>query len=172
MAITGFKAKSILRKTERLLKSKNNSLQIAKNIETVGIIVNEGSEFDFEMLKKLQRDIASSSSNFLVLTCKKTTESYNEFRGVIIKESDFSWNGSIKAVEIQDFLEKPFDMLIDFTNNNQVFNNYLVAKSKAKFKVGYTDIDDRLYDLMISANSEKLFIDELIKYLKILKKLK
>jgi len=171
MALSGLKSKRILKATNRLLRKKNNSLQISKNIKTVGIIVNEGSDFDFDLLKNLQKQIGSGSKNFSVLTCKKTNESHNEFRGVVIKEEDFSWNGSLKSAEVIGFLEKPFDMLIDFTNNVEIYNNYLVAKSKAKFKVGYTNNDERLYDLMISSKTVKSFIDELIKYLKILKKL-
>lgn len=171
MAISAIKTKAILKKTDKLLKNKNNSLQISKNIKTVGIIVNEGSDFNFDLLKKLQKEIASGSNNFSVLTCKKTNDSYNEFRGVILKESDFSWNGSLKSTEINDFLNTPFDMLIDFTNNSEVYNSFLVAKSKAKFKVGYANLDERLYDLMIDSESIPLFINELIKYLKILRKL-
>ena len=172
MALSAIKSKSILNKTARLLKNKNNSLQIAKNIQTVGIIVNEGSDFNFELLKKLQKEIASGSNNFSVLTCKKTNDSYNEFRGVIIKDSDFSWNGSLKSNETKAFLAQPFDMLIDFTKSEQIYNDFLVAKSKAKFKVGFENEEERLYDLMIASDSVPLFIDELIKYLKILKKLK
>ena len=172
MALSGLKTKSILKQTAKLLKNKQNSLQVAKNIQTVGVIVNEGSDFNFDLLKKLQKAIASGSNNFSVLTCKKTNESYNEFRGVILKETDFSWNGKIKSNEAQEFLDKPFDMLIDFTNNAVVYNNYLVAKSNAKFKVGFANDDERLYDLMIVSESIPLFIDELIKYLKILRKLK
>ncbi len=171
MALSSFKSKIILKKTVKLLKNKNNSLQIAKNIKTVGIIVNENSDFNFELLKKLQKDIASSSSNFSVLTCKKTTDSYNEFRGTTIADSDFSWNGSLKSTEVKNFLNEPFDMLIDFSNNKEVFNNFLVAKSKAKFKVGFANIDEKLYDLMIDSNSIKSFINEVVKYLKILKKI-
>ena len=171
MALSAIKTKAILKKTDKLLKNKNNSLQISKNIKTVGIIVNEGSDFNFDLLKKLQKEIASGSNNFSVLTCKKTNDSYNEFRGVILKESDFSWNGSLKSIEATDFLNTPFDMLIDFTNNTEVYNNFLVAKSQAKFKVGYANIDERLYDLMIDSESIPLFINELIKYLKILRKL-
>ncbi len=172
MALSAIKTKAILKKTDKLLKKKLNSLQISKNIQTVGIIVNEGSDFNFDLLKNLQKEIASGSKNFSVLTCKKTKDSFNEFRGVIIKDSDFSWNGSLKSNEVTDFLTKPFDMLIDFTNNTEVYNNFLVAKSQAKFKVGYANIDDRLYDLMIDSDSIPLFINELIKYLKILQKLK
>ena len=171
MALSAIKTKVILKKTNKLLKNKSNSLQIAKNIQTVGIIVNEGSDFNFELLKKLQKEIASGSKNFSVLTCKKTNDSYNEFRGVVIKDTDFSWNGSLKSNEVMEFLSNPFDMLIDFTNNAVVYNNFLVAKSQAKFKVGFANLDERLYDLMINSTSIPLFIDELIKYLKILHKI-
>ncbi len=171
MALSAFKSKTISKKTAKLLKNKSNSLQISKNIKTVGIIVNEGSDFNFELLKKLQKEIATGSNNFSVLTCKKTADSYNEFRGIIITESDFSWNGSIKPNEVLEFLDKPFDMLIDFTNNTKVYNNYLVAKSKANFKVGFANDDENLFDLMINSKSIPLFISELVKYLKILRKL-
>jgi len=171
MAISSFKSNRILKITNTLLKNKNNSLQVAKNIKTVGIIVNEGSDFNFESLKKLQKEIASGSNNFSILTCKKTTDSYNEFRGIVIKDDDFSWNGTLKSNEILDFLENSFDMLIDLTNNTKVYNNYLTAKSKSKFKVGYANNDERLYDLMINANNSTSFISELVKYLKILKKI-
>lgn len=171
MALSAFKIKIILKQTEKLLRKKNNSLQISKNIQTVGVIVNEGSDFNFDSLKELQKDIASGSNNFSILTCKKTNDSYNEFRGVSIKDSDFSWNGSLKSSEVLAYLENPFDMLIDLTNNSVAYNNYLAAKSKAKFKVGYANINEHLYDFMIDAESTKLFMDELIKYLKILRKL-
>ncbi len=174
MAFSGFKTKILTQKIEQLLKAKNksNSLQIAKNIKTVGIIVNEGSDFDFEMLKKLQKQIASGSKNFSVLTYKTTTESYNEFRGVVVNEKDFSWNGTLKSKEVKDFLEKSFDMLIDYTKSTTVLSKYLVVKSKAKFKVGFANIDKRMYNFMIAADKDiNLFNKELIKYLGILKKL-
>ncbi len=64
-------------------------------------------------------------------------------------------------------------MLIDYTKANTVFKKYIVAKSKASFKVGYAEVDDRLYDFMIAVENEEIisFNKELIKYLKILNKL-
>ncbi len=175
MKFSTFKAKIITKKIERLLngKSQNSSLHVQKNIKTVGIIVNEGSTFDFEMLKKLQKQIASGSKNFSVLTYKNTTESYNEFRGAFVSEKDFSWNGNLQSKEVKDFLLKPFDMLIDYTKPSTVLSKYLIAKSKAKFKVGFANEDKRLYDFMISVDEDlSLFNNELIKYLNILDKIK
>jgi iron uptake system EfeUOB component EfeO/EfeM len=169
-----FKTKIISNKTEKILKEKQKcSLQVSKNISTVGILVNEKSVFDFEMLKDLQRQIAAGSKNFFVMTCKESNESYNEFRGVIFNEKEVSWNGKLQSSEVVDFLNNPFDMLIDYTQANSLSKKYLVAKSKAKFKVGFANIDDRLYDLMFSVteNDIESFNKELIKYLIILNKL-
>jgi hypothetical protein len=175
MNYSGIKSKLIIKKTEKLLKktSKKGFLNVSSVVNSVGIIVNEGSEFNFQSLKHLQKDIASGSNNFHVLTCKNKSDNYNEFRGVFFYEKDFSWNGTLKSKEINAFLNNDFDMLLDYTKANTIYKKYLVAKSKAKFKVGYANVDKRLYDFMIDIESENIsqFNIELIKYLKILKKL-
>lgn len=136
-------------------------------------MVDEGSNFNFDLLKKIQKEIASGSENFHVLTCKNTNESFNEFRGVLFYPKDFSWNGAIKSKELTQFLDSKFDMLIDYTKANTIFKKYLVAKSNAAFKVGYANVDDRIYNLMIAVENENItsFNKELIKYLRILNKL-
>ncbi|MCF6349988.1 MAG: hypothetical protein L3J23_03030 [Flavobacteriaceae bacterium] len=175
MSLSGIKLKAIIKKTEKLLKRRNeeNALEVSSRVNTVGIIVDEGSKFNFESLKELQKNIASDSTNFHVLTCKNTTDNYNEFRGVSFNEKDFSWNGTLKSKEVNFFLESNFDMLIDYTKSATIYKKYLVAKSNAKFKVGYAAIDNRLFDFMIAVENEKIsqFNKELIKYLKILNKI-
>ncbi len=174
MSNNTFKKRQVNRKIERLLKSKSNntSLQISKNVKSVGIIVDRNSNFDFEKLKHLQREIASGSENFSVLTYKKNKDNYNEFRGVTITEKDFSWTGKLLVKDSILFLDKPFDMLIDYTKSNFIFKKYLIARSKAKFKVGFANVDDKMYDLMFDVESDiEIFNKELVKYLKILKKI-
>jgi len=177
MKFSAIKFNKVSAKVEKILEKKqdNKSLQFSDNVKTVGIIVNQGSGFNFEMLKELQSQIATGSENFYVLTCKgsgDSDEGYNEFRGAIFYEKQFNWNGVLQSKQVVSFLENQFDMLIDYTNADTVFKKYLVAKSNAKFKVGLANIDNRLYDFMIALNTSdiKLFNKELVKYLKILKK--
>ncbi len=175
MNFSGIKSKIITKKITSLLKeqSKRTSLQINSTIKTVGIIVNEGSNFNFDALKKLQKDIGSGSNNFHVLTYKSENENSNEFRGVFFYEKDITWNGKIKSKDISDFLDTKFDMLIDYTNSENIYQIYLVSKSKANFKVGYANENKDLYNLILAVPFEDIdnFRKELIKYLKILKKL-
>lgn len=171
MALSKLKSNGILRATKKLLGKNRSSLQIGKDIKSLGIIVNEGSDFNADMLKNLQEKMHLNSNDIFVLTCKKTTDNYNEFRGIIIQNQDFSWIGALKSPEVNGFLDRTVDMLIDLTNNSEVYNNYLVAKSKATFKVGFANNEERLFDLMIDASSIKPFISELVKYLDILRKI-
>ena len=174
MNFSGIKYKVLSKKIAGSIKNNNkSSLQINNPIKTVGILVKENSNFDFEDLKRLQKKIPIGSKNFSVLTYKIQNETYNEFRGTFFYEKHVSLTGKIKSKEVNDFLNKEFDMLIDYTAADTIFAKFLTVMSKAKFKVGYFTEDENLYDLMINVpiDNTKEFNNELIKYLKILNKI-
>ena len=175
MNFSGIKHKVLSKKIDSYLKNnKNTALFVSNFIQSVGIIVNEDASFNFERLKKLQKEIPIGSNNFYVLTYKNKNESYNEFRGAFFYEKQITLSGKIKSNEVNEFLNKEFDMLIDYTGANTIFSKFLVAKSKAKFKVGHLIDEESLYNFMIDVplNDADTFNKELIKYLKILKKIK
>lgn len=174
MNFSGIKYKVLSKKIDNSLKrNHNSSLQVNKAIKTVGILVKENSDFDFEGLKKLQKKIPIGSKNFSVLTYKIQNETYNEFRGAFFYEKHISLTGKIKSKEVSDFLNTEFDMLIDYTGADTIFAKFLITSSKAKFKVGYYTENENFYDFMIGVEKEntKEFNKELIKYLTILNKI-
>jgi len=174
MNFSGIKYKVLSKKIAGSVKrNSSSSLQVNNPIKTVGILVKENSKFDFEGLKRLQKQIPIGSKNFSVLTYKIQNETYNEFRGAFFYEKHVSLTGKIKSKEVSDFLNQEFDMLIDYTAADTIFAKFLTAMSKAKFKVGYFTEDENLYDLMINVpiDNTKEFNNELIKYLKILNKI-
>ncbi len=174
MNFSGIKYKVLSKKIAGSVKrNSSSSLQVNNTIKTVGILVKENSKFDFEGLKRLQKQIPIGSKNFSVLTYKIQNETYNEFRGAFFYEKHVSLTGKIKSKEVSDFLNQEFDMLIDYTAADTIFAKFLTAISKAKFKVGYFTEDENLYDLIINVpiDNTKEFNNELIKYLKILNKI-
>ncbi|MDB3875257.1 hypothetical protein N9307_00525, partial [bacterium] len=86
---------------------------------------------------------------------------------------DFGWNGNISNYDINEFIETEFDALISYYDENIHELNLITAKSKANFKIGISNKDQRLHDFIINIKSS--FIDifkvELEKYLKGLKKI-
>ena len=89
-------------------------------------------------------------------------------------EKDIDWNGAIQKADFRDFLNEPFDLLIGYFDTKNIFMETAVLKSKASFKVGFSEVNQRLYDMEIAEIPSKIhnFLNELKKYLVILKKMK
>lgn len=75
--------------------------------------------------------------------------------------------------ETEEFIKDDFDILVDLTQENVVPIKYIVASSKAKFKIGrYSEKNHDFFDFMISLNEKqnvKDFIDQVNHYLKQIK---
>ena len=86
---------------------------------------------------------------------------------------DFGWNGKIKNVDLQSFVEKDFDALICFYKQNTIELDLITATSNANFKIGISNKDNRLYDFIIDVNPKNfdVFKTELKKYLAVLNKI-
>ena len=80
---------------------------------------------------------------------------------------NFDWLGRPKSIEIDEFINQPFDVLISYYKLNQLELNFITARSKANFKIGLTNDDPRLHDLTIDIEPKDtdVFKTELIKYL-------
>lgn len=142
-------------------------------IKTVGVLIDESN---FQLKDALLYEIKSSglvfeSVKFLVFKDKiKAKEIINE---PFYTVKDLSLSGKISKAEVVNFVEEPFDMLINFYNEPKATLNMVAKKSVAKFKVGFSSIDKRINHLIIHSDVEnqKEFISELVKYLRILNKI-
>lgn len=69
-------------------------------------------------------------------------------------QNDFNWYFRPESRHAVSFIEEPFDILIDLRIQRRMPVPFMVALSKARFKVGcYSDENDGLHDLTI--HSEK-----------------
>ena len=89
-------------------------------------------------------------------------------------DKDVDWNGAFQHEALRDFLNEPLDLLIGYFNTNNIFMEMAVLKSKATFKVGFSSVNQQLYDMEIAEIPSNIdnFLSELKKYLVILKKMK
>lgn len=145
-----------------------------KSVSDIAIFVDEKSVFNEEKFRELQEIIKLDETHFSILTYKEKKSSYNEFRGTVIFQNEINWHGKIMSKDVSKFHEKPYDLLIDYTQADNLKKQLIIAQINAFFKVGYSVEKDSLYDFMISVNPTqiKLFNTELVRYLKILKMIK
>ena len=173
MILQSFKEKSNKKYLSSILKTRSVVYDDNK-IDSLGIILNIDEANDLELLKTLATNmrVRPNKLNVIAFTSNKTETTYSW--DVCFNPKDFGWNGKIKNIELQSFLDTKFDALISYYSEDILELKMLTAKSKAKFKIGILQTDKRLNDLIIKTNLKefKVFKNEILKYLHIFNKIK
>ena len=161
-----YRTKSYLRKN----KTPRYSQGYEKAV-TVGVIftVQDRQKHDYikEFIRKLEHDGKKVKA---LAYLPKDQENY-EFMFDFFTAREITFWGNIEATSAIDFADSPFDFLIylDSTLNPLILN--IIAKSKAKCRVGkFWEEAESYFELMIeSYGNPKLLIDHLYQYTTALK---
>jgi hypothetical protein len=145
----------------------------SRKITSVGVILNMDEYKDFEAFRTYLKELGIKPNKTKIITFIKDEKDINFHWETYLTPKDFGWKGKINNVELQTFIETEFDALISFFKDDVLELNSIVAQSKANFKIGISNTDRRLYDLIIDINPCEfgIFKDELKKYLTVLNKL-
>lgn len=172
MILKGFKKKSNQKFINKLIDSRKTSFS-SKKIESVGIILNLSEFDDFEAFRVFFGDLGFNPNKVKVVGFVEDAKLVSSSIELLYSPKDIGWKGKVKHNELESFLNNKFDALISYYKKDNLELNLITAKSKANFKIGISDFDDRLNDLIIYVDPKKtdLFKHEMIKYLTILKKL-
>ena len=154
---------------------KNRTMfDVNDSLTMIGFLVNEEDNIDFEIFFDIsstlgvhQKDIKIFS--FIDIKTKTPTLIQNR-----IYSNHFNWRGEINNKNALDFLNTKLDVLVSYYSTKNNYLNLMTSKSKAKFKVGFNGVDDRLFDLIINIDPQKNLDvkSELLKYFKVLNKIK
>ncbi len=156
-------------------KSLSNVKHIDSNnyIKTVGIVFDESYFYEKESLieELVNQGIKREDIQFFVF--KNNVKKNESFNYPVFSHKNINWNGTFDDKELNAFEATPFDLLISYYDTEKAALLLFTHLSKASFKVGFSNIDSRLNHFMINTKAEnyKVFVDELFKYLKILKKI-
>lgn len=144
-----------------------------QKIKTIGVLVDESY---FSHTSSLLEEILKEGfvkDQVKVLIYKDKIRSKEEVIFPCISRKNISISGEIDKKEVLDFLNQPFDLLVNYYDTNKFPVMLLSVKSNAFFKVGFDTVDKRVNHFIIKESIEnyKSFTSELFKYLKILNKL-
>ena len=172
MILKVFKEKSNQKYINKLL----NARQVLVNnnkMSSVGVILNMSEFSDFESFRLFFKSLGVQLAKIQIIAFVEDSKDSNELWDTYFNPKDLGWKGKIKNTDLQIFVDTKFDVLISYCKENHLELNLITAASKANFKVGLTDEDERLYDLMIDVKPKQfsLFKDELKKYLTVLNKI-
>ena len=172
MILKAFKEKSIQKYVNKLLASQKSSVSSDK-IKTVAVLLNTSEFHEFEVFKVYFKELGLTSPRHKIIAFTLDDKLEHNKWNTHYSPKDFGWKGKIKNIDLDTFINEPYDMLICYYKKEVLQLNLITAASKANLKVGINKNDERLYDLIIDVALKdiNIFKQELKKYLNILKKL-
>ncbi|WP_241507282.1 DUF6913 domain-containing protein [Aquimarina sediminis] len=170
MILKGLKRNAIKKNIETHLGKRNTDQKIS-NLKTLAVLIDASQSINIVSLLKLANELGVKSEKLKVLGYKEDHKDVVDDKdAAYYSDKSFGMSGAVKSNSLLDFINEDYDVLINFYEEDSIELNYVAAASKAKFKVGFAAVDNRINDLIIGAttNDTNLFISELKKYLKIL----
>lgn len=143
-------------------------------IQSVGVVLNLKEFGDLNAFRTYIAELGVLPPRTKVITFVEDNKITDKLWDTYFSPKDFGWNGTIKNIDLQTFIDTDFDVLICFYKNHCIELDMITAASKANFKIGISNDHLELFDLVIDVNTNQfeLFKTELKKYLTILNKLK
>jgi hypothetical protein len=172
MILKAFKEKSNQKYVNRLLSNRKAAVNSNK-VKTVAVLLNSSEFHEFEVFRVYFKELGLSSPKHKIVAFTLDHKLEHNKWNAHFSPKDFGWKGKIKNIDLQEFIDEPFDVLICYFKNEVLQLNQITAASKANLKVGISRNDERLYDLIIDVSLQQIntFKQELKKYLNILNKL-
>jgi hypothetical protein len=172
MFLKVFKDNSNQKYINKLLAARKAAVD-SRKISSIGVILNTDEFKDFEAFRTYLKELGVKPNKTKIITFIKDEKDINFHWETYFSPKDFGWKGKINSIELQTFIDTEFDALISFYKDDTLELNSIVAQSKANFKIGLSNTDQRLYDLIIDVKPSQfgVFKDELKKYLTVLNKL-
>lgn len=167
-------------KTKSLEKFYNKN--IVKDRQTLGsssnskakevLLLFEEDELLEKTIKEVSKILQVPLKNITTLGYKNS-EKNKEVLENYFTNKDIGYRAKIKSQELKSKIEKPYDILISYCQEPTLYSKLVVLLSQSKFKISFAEIDDRLFDLVISEPNfnTTVFHQEIKKYLTILQKI-
>lgn len=141
------------------------SLRNAKNIGIVAEITDEDSYKEiFAVFSKLQ---TISKVQMVGYIDEKMVPFYclDQLAADYFCKKDLNWYGKPEMVQVSDFINTDYDILIDFTRRDLAPIQYMLTLSKAQFIVGGNKENQEFYDLIIEGtDSHKKLLENIYVY--------
>jgi hypothetical protein len=133
-----------------------HNLETAK---TAGIIFTPTDQISFEQIKQFLSYLSVFKLQIYVLgyiDAKIIPESFLFWKGInLFSRKDLTWSMTPNTPLVNDFIDKPFDVLLDLSLSDYFPVEYISRLSKSKFKVGRFTTKHNSFDLMFDIENEK-----------------
>ena len=171
-----------LRTGKRILNSKlrhfkrNRETHNFETAKTAGILFTPTDQLSFEEIKHFLTYLGPYKLQIYVLgyiDSKIIPEGFLFWKGInLFSRKELNWSMVPKSPVVTDFIDKPFDLLLDLSLTDSFPVEYITRLSKSKFKIGRLTHNHTGLDLMFDIENEKKlenYLGHIKNYLKLIK---
>lgn len=150
---------------------KEKRLDQSFTIKRVRVILDTSLAIERQFFNDLAKTFGIPPVNISVFSFKSKHEIEKEYADFFDPE-EIDFFGRFEG-DLALLCEKEVDLQINYFNREDLYMGWISTSAKKKITVGFSGVDKRLNDLIfeIEPTDKELFQKELVKYLKILKKL-
>ena len=169
--ISTLKSKSIQKEYDKLVAKQSKKTHKSSQVKKVAILLDNEALVNV-VLANLANNFPFKKEDVSVLVFREYSKK-DEPSPQFFTEKDLGFKASLKSDNLKDFVKNDYDLLINYTKTTNLLTNIITLLSQADFKAGFAEIDDRLYDIVVSDEgfNEAVLNQELKKYLTILNKI-
>ncbi|EAR00419.1 DUF6913 domain-containing protein [Maribacter sp. HTCC2170] len=154
---------------EELLKPAAN-VQRSTGITAIGCLVDLDNFEKPELFFEFVDEYNLRPNAVKIIGYKSYYDKNSPYSTPVFSDKDLGWKGEIENSYALEFLSRDYDLLVNYYNEENLLLQLMTVKTKARVKVGFKEVDQRLNDLIleIPIKDFKTFKLELKKYLKVL----
>ncbi len=147
-------------------------IKTLKNSKSTGILWNpadEGSVETYELLRKLLQSKGIKPQGLAFISSNRELETLGTItHSGFLQNRNVGWLGRPKTSPGVEFVQEPFDILIDLSISKIIALQYILVHSQAVFKVGWQGVEPNYYDLNIDVSEKpqcRYLMEQIIYYL-------
>ncbi len=166
----------ILKRKARMLK-RDKSFHNFDSASTAGIVFSATTQDTYIMAKEFIKFLEKKKIKVSALgyVSNKDVIAYFPYhKGVeFFSISNLNWYQRPVSSTIDEFMNKPLDILIDLSDENYFPVHYIIALSKAKFKITKNDIINTYSDLILNIDDNVdlvYYLDQIKHYMAAIRK--
>jgi hypothetical protein len=165
-----FKHKSAVKFIKEELLKPAAIVERSSGITSIGCIVDLDNFEKPELFFEFVDEYKLRPNAVKIIGYKNYYDKNSPYSTPVFSDKDLGWKGAIENSYALEFLSRDYDLLVNYYNEDNLLLQLMTVKTKARVKVGFKEIDQKLNDLIleIPIKDFKTFKLELKKYLKVL----
>jgi len=160
--------RSFLKKEMSAQKPQRGSMYL-DNATSIGILFDGTEPAEREIVLDYAEQLKKAGKKVKLLAFFDNKLKGESFAFPAFNRQQVDWALRPNSREALEFIDQPFDLLLNLTKNTIIPLDYLAARSKARFRVGPFTDQTFCYDLMIEGAGKpdlKTYLQQVIFYMK------